>query len=100
MSLRRLYLNERGSGTVGVVGSADTLAQEPWRPSGPGGWTKAHGQMTATVSMSPRGDGSYVVTSTMGAGIKQRRQQVPCRNEAEALAKAEVMKREIDGRAL
>lgn len=84
----------------GEPGSAQTLAQQPWRPNGPDGWTKAHGQMTASVSISRRGDGSAVVTSTMGAGLKQRRQQVPVRSEAEALATAERMKLEIDARSL
>lgn len=92
MSLSRLY---------GIHERAQNLAQEPWRPTPDGlGWTKRSGLMSANVTLSPRGDGSYVVTSVLNTGAKTRRQQLPCRNEAEALARAEAMKLQVDGRAL
>ena len=92
MSLRRAF---------GLIERAQNLAQEPWRPMPGGmGWQKRSGQMSAQVTLSPRGDGSFVVSSLMNAGLRTRRRQVPCRDEAEALAKAEAMKLELDGRAL
>jgi hypothetical protein len=92
MSLRKLYrLDER----------AQNLAQEPWRPTpGGNGWSKKNGRMSATITISPRGDGSFVVSSKMNTGTKVRSQQLPARDEAEALMRAEAMKLDIDSRSL
>lgn len=80
---------------------AQNLAQEPWRPQPGGmGWSKRNGLMAASVTLSRRGDGSYVVSSLLKAGTKVRRQSVPVSNEAEALARGEAMKLELDGRSL
>lgn len=76
------------------------LADLPWRPDGRGGWTKTRGRMSALVRISPRGDGSYVVSSVLSTGGVPRREQQPARDEADAISKAEVMKLRIDSRSI
>lgn len=76
------------------------LADVPWKAIGPDAWSKARGRMSATVSLSPRGDGSYVVTSVLNVDGMPRRTQLPCRDHAEALAQAEALKLKLDARAV
>lgn len=76
------------------------LADLPWRPQGPNAWAKSRGRMSALVSMSPRGDGSWVVSSVLSMDGVPRRQQFPVADHAAALAKAEVLKLQVDSRSI
>lgn len=76
------------------------LADLPWRPQGQNAWGKRRGRMSALVSMSPRGDGSWVVSSVLSMDGVPKRRQVPVGDHASALAKAEAMKLEIDSRSI
>lgn len=75
------------------------LGDAPWSSDGRGGWIKRKGPQTAQVSVSPRGDGAFVMTSILSIhGRPPERRTELARDEAAAMAGAERMRMALDDR--